>query len=494
MPAPAPVRISKSKFVAGVQCLKRLYFEVHQPELAKEVDEGQEARLEQGNEVGLFAQSRFPGGVFVGMEAGIGDALGKTAALMDDPSVPAIYEATFQYANLLVRVDILQRRPQNRWRLIEVKSSVEIKPHYLYDVAIQHHVLSACGLDISSSCLMHLNRDYRYDGRQYDLATLFTIRDLTKQVNKMEAELPALLKAQRKVLAQATPPDISPGPQCTDPYQCEFFSHCNAELPEHHISFLPRLSVKKQQALVELGVSLIHEIPEDFVLTELQARMRASVSTGQAWVSETMAEELSQLKYPLYFMDFESLNPAIPRFTGMGPYSQIAFQWSVHRQSTRDRQAEHFEFLADYESDPRRKFVDSLCRVLGRRGQIVVYNAGFESQRLRELADRFSEYKDRIDNIRGRLWDLLPFVRRHVYHPEFGGSFSIKAVLPALVSTRTYEGMEVSDGRQAGLAWDRMIHGDLVSAERKRVRSALLAYCRQDTLAMVKILGHLRRK
>jgi predicted RecB family nuclease len=492
MPAPAPIRISKSKFVAGIQCLKRLYFEVHQPELAEEVEEGQEARLEQGNEVGLLAQSRFPGGAFVGFEAGLGEALAKTAALMDDQSVPAIFEATFQHANLLVRVDVLQRRPQDRWRLIEVKSSVEVKPYHLHDVAIQNHVLSACGLDISSACLMHLNRNYRYDGKHHDPETLFTIQDLTKQVKKIDTDLPRLLKAQRKSLAQATPPEIPPGPQCTDPYRCEFFRHCNPEPPEHHISFLPRLSFKKQDALLELGVSLIPEIPEDFPLTTLQARVHASVTTGQTWMGESLQKELSKLKYPLFFMDFESIYPAIPRFSGMGPYAQIPFQWSVHGQAAPNAPLEHVEFLADDQHDPRRKFIDSLCKVLGKRGQIVVYNAGFESQRLDELAEWFPEYKDRIKNIRERLWDLLPFVRKHVYHPEFRGSFSIKSVLPALVPDMTYDGMEVAHGGEAGLAWEQMIRGELDPAERRRLKTALLAYCRQDTLAMVKILERLR--
>jgi hypothetical protein len=267
MPAAAPIRISKSKFVAGVQCLKRLYFQVHEPELAEETDEGQEARLEQGQEVGLLAQGRFPDGVLVGFENGIDDALANTAALMDDSSVPAIFEATFQHSNLLVRVDILQRRPQNRWRLIEVKSAVEVKPHFLYDVAIQDHVLNACGLDISSTCLMHLNRDYRYSGMQHDLRTLFTIRDQTRQIRRLDTDIARLLKAQRKALAQPSPPDISPGPQCLDPRPCEFFSHCNPEPPEHHISFLPRLSAKKKDALIRLGVALIHKIPDDFALT-----------------------------------------------------------------------------------------------------------------------------------------------------------------------------------------------------------------------------------
>jgi hypothetical protein len=227
MTTPVPVRISKSKFVAGIQCLKRLYLEVYQPELAEAAKDGQESRFEQGQEVGLFAQRRFPGGVLVGFEDRLADALARTAALMDDTSVPAIFEATFQHSNLLVRVDILQRRPKNRWRLIEVKSSVEVKQHHLNEIAIQYHVLSACGLDISSACLMHLNRDYRYDGEEHDLGALFTIRDQTKTVRKLDADLPKILKAQRRALAQAAPPDIMPGPQCTDPHQCEFFGHCS---------------------------------------------------------------------------------------------------------------------------------------------------------------------------------------------------------------------------------------------------------------------------
>src|ERR1035438_3008396 len=137
-----PVRLSKSKFVAGVQCLKRLYLEIHQPDLAGDIDDGQEARLEEGQEVGRLAQTAFPRGALV--DSGpleLDAALRRTAALIADPSVPAIFEATFQYSNVLVRVDILQRRRRDSWRLIEVKSSVELKDYYLYDVAIQNHVV-----------------------------------------------------------------------------------------------------------------------------------------------------------------------------------------------------------------------------------------------------------------------------------------------------------------------------------------------------------------
>ncbi|HXB75038.1 MAG TPA: DUF2779 domain-containing protein [Candidatus Acidoferrales bacterium] len=485
--------MSKSKFVAGVQCLKRLYLQIYQSELAAESDDGQEARLEQGNEVGRLAQSAFPGGVLVDFgPLELDAALARTAVLVDDPSVPAIFEATFRYSGVLVRVDILERCGRNRWRLIEVKSSVELKEHYLYDVAIQHYVVSGCGLDLSSAVLMHLNRDYIYDGKSYDPHKLFVIAGVTRAARNLAKDIPKLLRAQRKALAQASPPGVEPGPHCRDPYICEFFSYCNPDPPENHVSCLPRLSEKKRQDLLDLGITLIREIPDDFPLTEIQNRVSVAVRTGRAWVSQTLAKALAGLKYPIYFMDFESLFPAIPRHAGMWPYSHIPFQWSVHRQLTPDAALEHFEFLADDARDRRVEFVGSLCETLGRRGRIVVYNAAFESRRLRDLADWFPEFGDKIAKIQGRLWDLLPFVREHVYHPEFQGSYSLKAVLLALVPDLTYDGMEVAHGGEAGLIWERMIRDGLAAPERARLRLALLAYCRHDTLAMVNVLERMK--
>lgn len=493
MSAATSIRLSKSRFVAGVQCLKRLYLQAHQPELAGETDEGQAARFEQGHEVGVLAQAAFPGGVLVDSDVfHLEAALERTAALIDDAAVPAIFEATFQRSGVLVRVDILERRRKNRWRLIEVKSSVETKEHYDYDVAIQHHVVQGCGLDISSACVMYLNRDYVYDGRSYDAHKLFIIEDRTRRVLDLGSELPGLLRAQRRALEQAEPPDVEPGPQCSDPYECEFFDHCNPAPPITHISFLPRLSDKKMQDLLDLGVNLIEQIPDDFPLTEIQARVCAAVKTGQPWTSGTLAKELSRLRSPLYFMDFESLYPAIPRYAGMWPYSHIPFQWSVHRQLEPDAAPEHFEFLADDDRDPRREFTSSLCDALGKRGPIIVYNATFESQRLRDLAGWLPEYAGAIAKVQERLWDLWPFVKRHIYYPQFQGSFSLKTVLPALVTGLSYEGMEVAHGEEAGLAWDRMIRSGVDASERQRLKSALLAYCGQDTLAMVRILERLR--
>jgi predicted RecB family nuclease len=211
----------------------------------------------------------------------------------------------------------------------------------------------------------------------------------------------------------------------------------------------------------------------------------------EPWYSPEIGEELRKLKYPLYFADFETVNPALPRFSGMRPYGQIPFQWSVHVQREPGATPEHFEFLATDRSDPRQAFISALCDVLGDHGSIVVYHQQFESQRLSELASWQPEFAGRIEKIQRRLWDLLPIIRDHVYHPAFGGSYSLKSVLPALVPEMTYEGMEVGDGQAAGIAWELLVRGELNRGECDRIRKALLDYCGQDTLGMVVLIERL---
>jgi hypothetical protein len=240
-----------------------------------------------------------------------------------------------------------------------------------------------------------------------------------------------------------------------------------------------------------MGVESILDIPDDFHLSERQRIACTSVQTGQPWFSAELGKELESLKYPLYFADFESVNPAIPRFSGMRPFDQLPIQWSVHVQRQPDAEPEHYEFLATDRSDPRHEFISSLRRALGETGSIVVY-AAFESQRLSELAAWLPEFAEQIKKIQCRLWDLLPVVRNHVYHPAFGGSFSLKAVLPALVPELTYENMAVANGQDAGLAWESLVRGTVDQADQDKIRKALLEYCGQDTLALVRLVHKLR--
>ena len=486
------MRISKSKFVAGCQCVKRLYWQVHEPELAAEPDAADQAIMQQGHEVGMLARQLFPGGIEVRSDRGLDEAIRVTRELVTNREIPAIYEGVFEHGGVLVRVDVLHRRRDGLWRLIEVKSTTEVKEHHLDDLGIQYRVVSRSGLDVASACLAHINRGYMFDGGSIDVWRFFKIRNLTRQVERLQPKLTFQLRSQFTVLSMPKVPDIAPGRQCNDPVTCEFFERCNLPRPNDHIGYLPRLHASAAEELEEMGIESIRDIPDDFDLTEIQRRAATSVQTGDPWYdSEALKAELATLSYPISYLDFESVNPAIPTFAGMRPYQQVVIQFSVHRQKELGAAPEHFEFLAPDASDPRREFIGSLCDALCDNGSIVVYNAGFESQRLSELAGWLPEFADRIKNIQARLWDLLPVVRNHVYHPAFAGSYSLKAVLPALVPEMTYEGMTVANGQDAGIAWSNLARGTADPAKHETIKKALLDYCSQDTLALVRLLNEL---
>jgi hypothetical protein len=487
------MKISKSRFVAGVQCLKRLYLQVHQPELAAEPDATTEAIIEQGREVGMLARQLFPGGVEVSCEDGLGQAIRATRDLATNPDVPAIFEGVFEYQNVLVRVDILHRRRDGRFRLIEVKSSTDVKDEHLDDVGIQYRVVSRSGLDLASVCLAHVNRNYVRDGA-IDPKQFFKIRNLTQRIQRLQPKIIFQLRSEFTILSKPEALDVAPGRHCTDPVTCEFYDRCNPSRPNDHIGFLPRIHASAMEELEEMGVESINDIPEDFELSQIQRRAATCVQTGESWFDrDGLAAKLATLHYPIAYLDFETICRAIPRFSGMRPFDHLCFQFSLHMQSNPETALEHVEFLATDTNDPRHEFITSLCAALKDSGSIVVYS-GFESQRLSELASWFPEFADRVNAIQARLFDLLPVVREHTYRPAYAGSYSIKSVLPALVPEMSYEGMEVANGQDAGLAWESLVRGGLDHDERDRIRKALLDYCGQDTLAMVELLEVLKRR
>ena len=502
MDAPVPVNptchISKSKFMAGLQCSKRLYLDVHRPELAEDVDDG---RMQQGIEVGSLAREMFHGGVFVAADyKHLSDAIRDTRELVANREVTAIFEAAFEHSGVLVRADVLKRN-SGGFHLTEVKSSTKVKPEHTDDVSVQKYVMQGCGLRVEETNVMHLSRDYIYDGavgangrRVYEISRLFATEEVQPY---SDGQVTRTLDKQFKVLAQPQPPNVEPSSQCTSPYYCGFYDHCHPVWPDGDIRSLP-IAGCKIEALRDAGITLIDQLPgqialmEHFHLTKNECKFALGAKENEVQINPALVAELEALRYPLYFMDFETVFPALPLFAGLRPYDQLPFQWSVHVLSTPGAALEHHEFLATDTSDPRREFISSLCAVMGERGTIVVYNRTFESLRLKELAASLPEFAGRIRNIQGRLWDLYPAVRKHVYHPAFGGSYSLKYVLPALVPGMTYEGMAVGNGTEAGVAWEKLVRGSLDQVEREKTRKALLDYCGQDTMAMVRLVDTLR--
>jgi len=489
----APPRLSKSKFLSGLQCLKRVYLEIHEPYLATPPDGATRALLDMGHEIGLVAQRRFPGGVLVA--AGVRQreaALARTAALLDDPAVPAIFEAAFESDGVFVRVDILERRPNDAigassWRLIEVKSSTKVKDVHLSDLAIQSHVLLRAGIGLAAACLMHINTGYRYGGGDVDLDQLFAIEDVSDAVAKRRAEVSGLLGVMKERLTALAAPAVEPGSHCLSPYECPFWMHCTKEKPDRWIYRLsgPKAAVAE---LVRQGISTIDAIPPETPLSPLQRRIKDNVE----WISPKLKAALESIRYPVHHVDFETIMPAVPRFALTRPYQAIPVQWSNHIED-RSGTVVHHEFLHDQPTEPRRRWAESLLESLGDRGTICVYSP-YEQAVIKQLMEDIPDLRSAFRNILRRIWDLQAVIQAHYYHPDFGGSYSLKSVLPAMARSVGYDDLTIKDGGQAAAAYHRMVFVETDWIEQAATRDALMRYCARDTWALVEVRNALSRK
>ena len=479
-------RLSKSKYISGLQCHKRLYLDIHQPYLATPPDAGTQAILDMGTDVGELARRRFPGGRLVA--AGYRQteaALVQTAALMADESVPAIFEAALMADGVLVRVDILERvRTEDGapagWRLIEVKSSTKVKDVHLDDLALQRHVLAGAGLNIVSCHLMRINTSYTYAGGEVDLNELFAIEELSSIVLERLVTVPDRIAAMKAMLCSPAAPAIDPDRHCFTPYECPFWAHCTSQKPARWIFHLPGAKQIADQ-LAGQGIVTIDEIPEGTRLSAVQRRVKENVE----WVSGKLDAALKTVRFPVHHLDFETVMLAVPRFAGTRPYQALPVQWSNHIEQD-SGELVHQEFLHTDVTDPRRSLAESLLDSLGSKGSICVYSP-YEKSVIEQLAEFLPELRTALKALVKRIWDLHPVIKEHYYHPEFGGSYSLKEVLPALVPSLRYDDLDIREGGQAASEYYKMVFVETDWIERARIQDALLAYCKRDTLAMVEL-------
>ena len=490
---PVVPRLSKSKFLSGLQCHKRLYLEITHPELAEPPDPSTQAILAMGTEIGLLAQRRFPGGVLVGPALRSRDAaVTLTARLIQDPNTPAIFEGAFEYEGVVVRVDVLERvrhaeGAHSAWRLIEVKSSTRVKDVHLNDLAIQRHVLIGAGLDIVDTCLMHIDTRYLYTGGEVDLGALFELEDVSAPVAERQRNVPEHLAAMRSVLLDPNPPAIEPDNRCHSPYECPFWAHCTKDKPSRWIYHLPGPK-KIVQQLAQDGIAIIDDIPDAVNLSITQRRVKDNVE----WVSAGLGRMLQSVEYPVHHLDFETVMLAVPKYPRMKPYQSIPVQWSNHIELA-SGEIVHHEFLYVEATEPRWQWAERLLESLGDHGTIVVYSS-YEEAMMRQVAEAFPELRQAFSSVAKRLWDLYPVIKEHYYHPAFQGSYSIKSVLPVMVPELSYRDLLIQEGAQAAAEYYRMVFVEEDWIEQARIKDALLQYCARDTMAMVRLRRALKEK
>lgn len=489
--------LSKSRYVKGCQCLKLLWLGTHAQKLATPPTPEDQDRFDTGNRVGELATQRYPGGVMVDTQPWEYDRSVQLTQEAVASGTPAVYEASAQSPDgAYARADIFLRCDNGGWDIIEVKSSTDsdlsknIKT-YLPDLSLQYHVFTQAGYTINRCILLLMNSAYRRDG-EIDVQELFAEYELTDQVLAMQSKVRANIPQFHGILEQAEAPDITIGPQCDKPFDCAFQAHCWKEVPEYSVFNLYQKK-KAVEIAEEAGSYEVRDIPLSMLPTGAKhVDYTAFMENRLILDREALKAFLDKLCYPLYFLDYEALNPAIPLYDGTKPYQQVPFQFSLHIYDSPDSEARHIEFIYQTEGDPRRALAEALVASCGSEGSVIAYYAPFERSRNKELAEAFPDLAEPIKAINERMVDLCePYKKRWIYHPKQNGSASIKDVLPTFTNF-SYKGMEIANGSAAARRYLEFAEGKLNDKEQEELFRALSFYCQMDTLAMVKLLEKLR--
>ena len=478
--------ISKTSYLAGLQCPKLLWHHFNRPDAFPPIDAATQALFDQGAQVGALAKRLFPTGLEIGAGTIEKDAVDELSRAALPRRLP-LFEAGFIAGCAYARADVLVPVGRDLWDVVEVKGTTKAKDVHVHDLALQRHVYEGAGLSIRRCSVMHLDPEYVRRG-EIDARKLFAKTDLTNDVDEVVGSVGRDLKKMVRIIGQQRSPDVDIGPQCSDPYECPLRAMCWKAMPKHSVFTLTHVGPKAFQWFHH-GIARLKDIPRDTpVNAKQEIQLRATRSRRAQVDRDALREFLDSFEYPLHFLDFETINPAIPVWDITSPYQQVPFQFSLHIVNSPGGKPVRHAFLADGTADPRPEILARLKRHLGRRGSIVAYNASFEKNVLRACSEAYPAFATWWTKVEPRVVDLVqPFRSFHYYHPDQCGSASIKAVLPALTG-KGYAGMEIADGATANQEFLRITFRKASAAERRRVRAALEKYCALDTEGMVWIV------
>ncbi|MDH5782247.1 MAG: DUF2779 domain-containing protein [Candidatus Bathyarchaeota archaeon] len=440
---------------------------------------GEKFRMEQGLEIGRRARKIYPEGVLID-DPDLASASKKTKGLMGDSSISTIFEGTFLVNNFVAKADILKRKNDDSWHMIEVKSSVIDKAEFIDDMAYTTMVIDSSGSNISNISLMLVSKDFRLGMKN---KALFVEIDHTEEVQDRVEKFKPFWEPVEKITRMPEKPEPK---LCFECRGCGLFKECLGRDIENHIFDIPRLSQSKFDKLTESGINCIEDIPDEFSLTQNQDRVKNCVKSKKPFIRNELKNELGRISWPASFLDFETVMTAMPLYPDIAPYTQIPTQYSIHKCSEPGHIIDHLHYLADPSKDCRREIAEHLITYLKGEGSIIAYS-DFEKRIIANLGSTFPDLSEELNLLINRLVDLNAIVRKNFYHPEFHGSTSIKTVLPILVPDISYDELKIADGDSASAAFAYLALGKYENTEVESVRSCLLEYCKQDTLAEVRL-------
>ena len=499
------IYLSKLKYCSFWQCPKMAWLDKYKPEERTE-DPSLDAVFTKGNEVGDLAMGLF--GEFVEVTTYTDDKLDVAAMIEKTQQEIAkgteiICEASFSFNGLYCAVDIL-RKEGDGYAVYEVKSSsmdedaTEVKSVYLADIAYQKYVLEHCGIKVTGTNLVALNKSY-VCGDELDIHKLFSVKNVDELISFESQRVEPNLRLAEKILTCEEEPKYDLAERCRDPYGCQFWAYCSRHLPEKSVFDLYRMNFSKKLDFYHRGIIEYKDLLEceDIGNSKQIRQMEYALTDKGTYIEpDNIRDFLSELSYPLYFLDFETMQLAVPQFSGTKPFQQIPFQYSLHYIEKEGGELNHKEFLAVSGEDPRRDIAEALCRDIPMNVCTTAYNKAFECSRLGELAEAFPDLSEHLLNIKNNIVDLLvPFQSGYYYNKAMGGSFSIKSVLPAIFPDDPeldYHNLEgVHNGGEAMNIFPQIQF--MEPDEKERARHNLLKYCELDTYAMVKVWQELVR-
>lgn len=484
--------LSKTDYILYRECPKNVWYKIHKPDIYSqfELSDFVKSIIETGNEVEEIARKLFPTGILIKGRDIKGQKLTQDYVKKQQD---VLFQPVFFKDGYLAAIDILKFEPKTKsYSIYEVKSTSHIdkKIHY-HDLAFQVNLLRKCGLKINKAYLIHLNSKYVRSGK-LNISKLFKIVDVSNEVESIVNDVDIEINKALKYISQTSEPEGF----CSCIYKgrsrhCSTFKYSNSKVPEYSVHDISRIgnSGAKLKELIDNNIFHIDKIPEDIKLSNIQQSQVDSYISGNVFIDkEKIIKEFKSLKFPLYFLDYETFPAGIPRFDGFSPYNQIPFQYSVHILESPDSKPKHQDFLYIESDDPSKSFAESLQSHIGEKGSIVIWHKSFECGRNNEIAVRIPATKAFMDFIKTRVYDLEDIFKKQYYiHKNFRGSSSIKRILPVLVPELSYKGIKIQEGGTAADTWNKIITNSFSELEKKEAAENLKIYCGLDTYAMYSI-------
>jgi hypothetical protein len=479
------MKLSKSQYIRGLNCHKSLWLIKNKPRLKSD---NNNQNIHTGNAVGELARELFTGGSLVEFDAkNFTGMITKTSELIKS-GASVIYEATFSVGGIFVMVDILQK-VGDKWNIIKVKSSANIKPNYIDDATIQYFAISQI-LKIDKIYLTHIDNSYIFKDN-LKINKLFKTTDITSEILDNQASCKNNLTDIKKMLGGDCP-QIDIGSYCDD---CDFKPHCWKHIPKHSVFNLYRVG-KKSFGLYKDRQITYADLRNHKLKKKLTKTQKIQISEKVHIDESILSGFIDGAKFPINFFDFETFQNAVPKFNQQSPFQQIPFQYSLHILE-KDGTLTHKEFLGDENTDPRMDLIKQMLENITKSGTIMAFSQSFEVSRIKELAEFSPEHKNKLLALNERFMDLLlPFRKLGYYHPEFHGSFSIKSILPALFKNDDeldYKKLGCVQNGVDAMSIFANLHLEKDSKKVQEIRGDLLKYCHLDTLAMVRIWQKLLR-